>query len=134
MQNHGGPVGSGTPVELLFWGDWWNTNEANPLRNLYIKRDAGIPGQRYFSELVQYRHRQTYLARRQDRDETKPLAAFNSKEDVRSVPDLIVDLIEDGVFPDPDDEKIAYVVFMAKGFTQSLTPPRERQPHQRLRL
>ena len=24
---HGGPVGSGMPLELLFWGDWWNTSE-----------------------------------------------------------------------------------------------------------
>jgi hypothetical protein len=27
VQHHGGPVGSGLPVELLFWGDCWNSAE-----------------------------------------------------------------------------------------------------------
>ncbi len=25
VQSHGGPVGSGLGVELLCWGDWWNS-------------------------------------------------------------------------------------------------------------
>jgi hypothetical protein len=50
----------------------------------------------------------------------EPLAAFNSNDDVQSVPDLIDTLVDDNVFPDPDDERIAFVVFMAKGFTTSL--------------
>ena len=29
-----GPVASGTPVQLLFWGDWWNSDEAGPRLNL----------------------------------------------------------------------------------------------------
>jgi hypothetical protein len=38
VQNHGGPIGSGMPVELLFWGDWWNSPEGATRRNLIESR------------------------------------------------------------------------------------------------
>ena len=120
VQNHGGPVASGTPVQLLFWGDWWNSDEASARRNLYIRRVQDLLASHYFSELVQYGIAKPTWRGAKIVTEPKPPAAFNSNEDVQAVPDLIVDLIEDDVFPDPDDEKIAFVVFMAKGFTQSI--------------
>jgi hypothetical protein len=36
------------------------------------------------------------------------------------VPDLIDDLLDDDVFPDPDYERIAYLVFMPKGSTETI--------------
>jgi hypothetical protein len=54
------------------------------------------------------------------RESPGPPGAFNSNDDQQAVPDLIDDLIDDDVFPDPDDEKIAFVVFMPKGFIQTI--------------
>jgi hypothetical protein len=117
---HGGPVSSGTPVELLFWGDWWNSDEGVARRNLYVTRAQGLLASDYFSELVQYGVAKPTWRGARVVTNPEPLAAFNSNDDVQSVPDLIDTLVDDNVFPDPDDEKIAFVVFMAKGFTQSI--------------
>jgi hypothetical protein len=117
VQHHGGPVGSGAPVQLLFWGDWWNTDEGVARRSLYVKRVQDLLVSPYFSELVQYGIAKPHWRGALVVTEPAPPASFKSKDDVQKVPDLIVDLIEDDVFPDPDDEKIAFLVFMAKGFT-----------------
>jgi hypothetical protein len=120
VQHHGGPVGSGLPVELLFWGDWWNSAEGVGRRTLIIDRTQALLASDYFSELKQYGVDRPFW--RGAKTVTKPGApgAFNSNDDQKAVPDLIDDLIDDDVFPDPDDEKIAFVVFMPKGFTQSI--------------
>ncbi|MEJ7682451.1 MAG: hypothetical protein WKG06_32285 [Segetibacter sp.] len=117
---HGGPVGSGMPVEVLFWGDWWTTAEGVDRRNLLINRTQALLASDYFSELKQYGIDKPHWRGAKIVTEPGPLAAFNSNDDIQSVPDLIDDLIDDDVFPDPDDEKIAFMVFMAKGFTQSI--------------
>ena len=120
VQHHGGPVGSGMPVELLFWGDWWNTAEGAARLTLYSTRVQALLASDYFSELVQYGIAKPHWRGAKIVTEPGPPASFNSNDDVQAVPDLIVDLLEDDVFPDPDDEKIAFMVFMAKGFTQSI--------------
>ena len=120
VQHHGGPVGSGTPVELLFWGDWWNTAEGIARLNLYVTRVQALLASHYFSELAQYGIVKPQWRGAKIVTQPGPPASFNSNEDVQAVPDLIDDLIDDDVFPDPDDEKIAFVVFMAKGFTESI--------------
>jgi hypothetical protein len=117
---HGGRVSSGTPVELLFWGDWWNSDEGAARLNLYVTRAQDLLASDYFSELVQYGVAKPTWRGAKVVTDPEPLAAFNSNKDVQSVPDLIGALIDDNVFPDPDDERIAFVVFMAKGFTTSL--------------
>ncbi|WEK21492.1 MAG: hypothetical protein P0Y49_10120 [Candidatus Pedobacter colombiensis] len=117
---HGGSVGSGMPVELLFWGDWWNTAEGSGRRILIETRVQAVLASDYFSELKQYGVDKPYW--RGARIVTNPSApsSFSASDDIQAVPDLIDDLIDDNVFPDPDDEKIAFVVFMPKGFTQSI--------------
>lgn len=117
---HGGPVGSGLPIEALFWGNWWLSAEGVDRQSLIIGRLQAVIASPYFSELQQYgiappRWRGAKVV-------TKPgaPAAFNSNGDQQAVPDLIDDLIDDDVFPDPDDEQIAQLVFMPKGFTQSI--------------
>ena len=117
---HGGPVSSGTPVELLFWGDWWNSDEGVARRNLYVTRAQDLLASDYFYELGQYGVAKPTWRGAKVVTDPEPRAAFNSNDDVQSVPDLIDRLIDDNVFPDPDDERIAFVVFMAKGFTQSI--------------
>jgi hypothetical protein len=120
VENHGGPVSSGTPVELLFWGDWWNTDEGIARRTLYMNRTQDLLASDYFSELAQYNVDRPTWRGALVVTEPEPPAAFHSNADLQAVPDLIDALIDDNVFPDPDDERIAFVVFMAKGFTTSL--------------
>jgi len=120
VQHHGGPVGSGLPVELLFWGDWWNSAEGVGRRTLIIDRTQALLASDYFSELKQYGVDRPHWRGARTVTKPGPPGAFNSNDDQQAVPDLIDDLIDDDVFPDPDDEKIAFVVFMPKGFTQSI--------------
>ena len=120
VQHHGGPVGSGLPVELLFWGDWWNSAEGVGRRTLIIDRTQALLASDYFSELKQYGVDRPHWRGARTVTKPGPPGAFNSNDDQQAVPDLIDDLIDDDVFPDPDDEKIAFIVFMPKGFTQSI--------------
>lgn len=120
VQHHGGPVGSGLPVELLFWGDWWNSPQGAARRVLIETRTQAVLASDYFAELKQYGIERPRWRGAKIVTKPGPPGAFNSNDDQQAVPDLIDDLIDDDVFPDPDDEKIAFVVFMPQGFTQSI--------------
>jgi hypothetical protein len=117
---HGGPIGSGLPIEALFWGDWWLSPEGVDRQAFIIGRIQAVIASPYFSELAQYGIQPPHW--RGAKVVTRPSAAasFNSNDDTQAVPDLIDDLIDDDVFPDPDDEQIAQLVFMPKGFTQTI--------------
>lgn len=117
---HGGPIGSSLPIEVLFWGDWWLSSEGVDRQSLIISRLQAVIASPYFSELAQYGISPPHW--RGAKVVTKPgaPASFNSNDDMQAVPDLIDDLIDDDVFPDPDDEQIAQIVFMPKGFTQTI--------------
>jgi hypothetical protein len=119
VQNHGGPIGSGMPVELLFWGDWWNSPEGATRRNLIESRTQALLVSNYFSEVKQYGVERPHW--RGSRTVTGPPApgAFRTRDDFGFVPELVDALITDGVYPAPDDELIAFVVFMPKGFVES---------------
>ena len=119
VQNHGGPGGSGLGVELLFWGDWWNSPEGSTRRALIQTRAQTLLSTDYFSELEQYGVERPHW--RGALVVTRPGApgAFNSTGDYQVVPDLIDSLIDDDVYPDPDDERIASLVFMPKGFVEN---------------
>lgn len=116
---HGGPGGSALPIEALFWGDWWNSPEGIERRSLIIDRLQSVIASNYFSELDQYGIAPPHW--RGSKIVTRPAApsAFNSPDDYSVVPDLIDDLIDDDVFPDPEDEQIAHIVFMPKGFKEN---------------
>jgi hypothetical protein len=119
VQNHGGPGGSGLGVELLFWGDWWNSPEGSTRRALIQTRAQTLLNTDYFSELKQYGIERPHW--RGSLTVTRPGApgAFNSTGDYQVVPNLIDSLIDDSVYPDPDDERIASLVFMPKGFVEN---------------
>src|ERR1700756_2540867 len=51
---HGGPVGSGLPIEALFWGAWWLTPEGVERQSMIVSRLQAIIASPYFSELDQY--------------------------------------------------------------------------------
>jgi hypothetical protein len=117
---HGGPIGTGLPVQLVYWGEWWNTPDGAARAALLSGRVRALLASDYFSELVQYGVRRPTW--RGDLVVTQPSApaAFTTSKDTRKVTDLIESLIDDDVFPDPDDGRIAFVVLMPAGFTQSI--------------
>ncbi|MGA7317454.1 MAG: hypothetical protein WBX22_26185 [Silvibacterium sp.] len=119
VQNHGGPGGSGLGVELLFWGDWWNSPEGSTRRVLIESRAQTLLNTDYFSELKQYGIERPHWRGALVVTRPSPPGAFNSKDDYHVVPDLIDSLIDDDVYPDPDDERIASLVFLPKGFVEN---------------
>ena len=51
---HGGPIGSGLPIEALFWDDWWLSPEGVDRQAFIIGRIQAVIASPYFSELAQY--------------------------------------------------------------------------------
>lgn len=117
---HGGAIGTGLPVQLIFWGAWWKSAEGAARAALITDRTRAVIDSNYFSELAQYGiARPTWRGALTVLEPGAP-GAFNDTKDSLAVPNLIDDLIDDDVFPDPDDGRIAFVVLMPKGFTQTL--------------
>lgn len=117
---HGGAIGTGLPVQLIFWGSWWNGADGAARAALIIDRTRAVINSDYFSELEQYGIARPTWRGAITVTEPGPPSAFNRAEDQTAVPDLIDDLIDDDVFPDPDDGRIAFVVLMPQGFTQTI--------------
>jgi hypothetical protein len=119
VQPHAGPIGSAMPVQLLFWGDWWHSAEGAAKRVMIESRVQAVLNSDYFSELKQYGVERPHYRGSLIVTKPGPPGAFNSLEDRKAVPNLIDDLIDDKRFPDPDDENIAFVVYMPKGFIEN---------------
>lgn len=117
---HGGPTGSGIGVQLIFWGDWWNSPEGISRQVTIQARMQAALASPYFSELSQYGIESPHWRGGTIVTDPGPTMAFNSNDDQQSAWDMIDDLIDDDVFPDPDDEQIAFLIFMPNGFTQSV--------------
>jgi hypothetical protein len=117
---HGGPIATGLPVQLLYWGSWWTTAEGSARLALIDDRTQRLLASPYFSELLQYGIQPPHWRGSLIVTQPGPKMAFNSNGDQQAVSDMIDDLIDDDVFPDPDDERIAYVALMPKGFTQTI--------------
>jgi hypothetical protein len=119
---HNGPVGGvGTPIQLILWGAWWTDTDDGRQRAEKAQRwTRGLLDSHYFDELRQY-----HIARppvwRGDAlcvTEPAPPGTVDWKEANEQVVDMIDNLIDDGVLPDPDDgPRIAHIVLMPPGFT-----------------
>lgn len=117
---HGGAIGTGLPVQLEFWGSWWLSPEGSNRRAMIEARTQAMLASDFFSQLYQYginrpRWRGAIVV-----TQPSPPMSFNSSDDEKAIPDLIDSLIDDDVFPDPDDERIAHMVLMPAGFTQTI--------------
>ncbi|MGW5751438.1 hypothetical protein [Nocardia rhamnosiphila] len=116
---HNGPVGGvGTPIQLIFWGSWWTSGDGAQRQGMVEARTRALLDSHYFDELGQY-----YIAQkpvwRGSTIVTSPGApgAVSSRDAMEAVLDLIDDLIDDDVFPDPDDgPRIGFIVLMPPGF------------------
>lgn len=112
-----GPIAGapeGQPVQLLFWGDWWKTGGAAKC-NLIIERTKALFASNYFSELKQYGIPRAPVLRGSliVTDPGPPGSVDDSKKLMKQTLELIDDLIDDDVFPDPDDgSRIVFVVLL----------------------
>jgi hypothetical protein len=107
-------------VQLLYWGPWWQTPDGQARQALISSRTQAVIDSEYFSELAQYGIAKPHWRGDLIVLQPAPPMAFNSDEDSRAVPEMVLALLEDDVMPDPDDERLAFVVLMPKGFTQSI--------------
>lgn len=120
MSHHGGTVAGtpgGVPVQLLFWGSWWQGAGAASRANIQAQTQR-LLASRYFAELTQYGipHAPVW---RGSMIVTKPAppASGDARQTMRATLDLIDDLLDDDVFPDPDDgPRIAFLVLLPDPF------------------
>lgn len=117
--HHGAIGGAHTPVQLVFWGDWW-AGAGAAQRGLIESRTQSLLASPYFTELAQY-----YIAGAPAwrgsvtvSSPAPPLGSIDSTTVMRRVLKLIEDSIDDGIFPDPDDgPRIAFIVLLPQGFS-----------------
>jgi hypothetical protein len=119
---HGGRLGSGWPVQLLLWGDWWLTPAGAARGALVIARTRAMIDSPYFSELSQYGISPPAWRGATVITEPGPPAGFTS-DTGEQILDLVNDLVDDNVSPSPEDEPIAFVVLMPGGFSRKPGDP-----------
>ncbi|MFF2276193.1 hypothetical protein [Agromyces sp. NPDC058126] len=120
MTHHGGTIAgtaTGVPVQLLFWGSWWN-GPGSGMKGEIIAQTHRLLASRYFTQLVQYgiprapvwRGAMTVIS-------PGPPMSGSGTETMRATLDMVDDLLDDDVFPDPDDgPRIAFVVLLPDGY------------------
>ena len=114
---HGGVVATGKPVHLIYWGGWWLTPEGQQRRALLDERTKALIASPYFSQLMQYSVGPPTWRGSLICSEPGPPGSFTSlRNSGVKCADLIDDLIDDDVFPDPDEGRIVFIVLMPKGF------------------
>jgi hypothetical protein len=115
VSNGGGAIGTGLPVQLIFWGGAWNQPATSPSAGAILASVQTILRGPWMSGLRQYGVRRCNL--RGAMVVTGPTApgTYNDND----IKDLIWALIDDNKFPEPDDSggRIIYMVFMPPGTT-----------------
>ena len=115
VSNGGGAIGTGLPVQLIFWGGAWNQPATSPSAGAILASVQTILRGPWMSGLRQYGIRRCNL--RGATVVTGPTApgTYNDND----IKDLIWALIDDNKFPEPDDSggRIIYMVFMPPGTT-----------------
>ena len=109
----------GHPLQLLFWGDWWNSAGAAK-RGLVEERTKALLESGYFSELTQYGvpHAPVWRGSLIVTDPAPPSFADDADDFMNEVLRMVEDLLEDHVFPDPDDgPSILFVVLLPDTLT-----------------
>jgi hypothetical protein len=120
---HGGALAGapgGHALQLVFWGDWWNGPDGSQRRSLLEERTKALVQSVYFSELAQYgvAHAPVWRGSTTVTRPAPPASVSNYNDITYKVLDLIGALIDDDVFPDPDDgARILFLVAMPDGFT-----------------
>lgn len=115
---HGGAIGTGLPVQLIFWGTFWMGAEGQTRQQMIIDRTQRLIDSPYFSGLAQYgiappTFRGAFTVTSPDAPTSFPANSM------KPALELVETLIDDGQLPDPDDGRIAFLLFMPKAFTNS---------------
>jgi hypothetical protein len=129
LTNSGGAVAGapgGHPLQLLFWGDWWNGPGATKCGLVEVRTRALLESG-YFSELLQYGVPRAPVWRGSliVTGPAPPSSVDSPDELMEAVLGMVEDLLEDDVFPDPDDgPRIVFIVLLPDTLTfgPGLTP------------
>jgi hypothetical protein len=115
VSNGGGAIGTGLPVQVIFWGSAWNSASTTPSAGAILNAVQTILRGPWMSGLRQYGVRRCNLGGAIVVTGPAPPATYNDGD----VKDLVWALIDDNKFPEPDDPggRILYAVFMPPGTT-----------------
>ena len=115
VSNGGGAIGTGLPVQLIFWGGAWNQAATNPSAGAILGQVQTILRGPWMSGLRQYGVRRCNLAGAIVVTGPAPPGTYKDSD----ITDLIWPLIDDNKFPEPDDPggRIIYMVLMPPGTT-----------------
>ena len=118
VHNEGGALIANAQLELVFWGDAWQST-TGPSAGDVVNAINRILASPYLLALAQYGFQSAAVRGSTIVTSPAPPADY-SMEDVGN---LIWNLIDDGKFPEPDDDggRILYMVFMPPG----TNPPRD---------
>ena len=113
VSNGGGAIGTGLPVQLIFWGSAWNQSATNPSAAAILGQVQTILRGPWMSGLRQYGVRRCNLKGAIVVTGPAPPATFKDNH----VEDMVWALIDDNVFPEPDESggRIIYMVFTPPG-------------------
>jgi hypothetical protein len=114
VHNEGGALILQAQLELVFWGTAWQT-AIGPSASDVVNAVTAILGSPYLLGLMQYGFQSAAV--RGSTIVTSPAPPANYSFD--DVGNLVWSLIDDGKFPEPDDDggRILYMVFMPPGTT-----------------
>jgi len=118
VSSHGGAIATGTPLQLLFWGQDWQSridpNTGGLLSDTFTAAVRSILASAWMSGLVQYGVRRSALGSSRIVPTDPPFLPHTF--DNGDVENLIQSLIDSGQFPEPDEPggRNLYVVFMPR--------------------
>jgi hypothetical protein len=115
VENRGGAIGTGIPVQVIFWGSGWNLPSTSPSSAAILSAVQSVVSGPWFAGLRQYGIRRCNFGGSMVVTNPGPPATYND-DDVRS---LIWNLIDANTFPEPDEPggRNIYMVFMPPGTT-----------------
>jgi hypothetical protein len=115
VSNGGGAIGTGLPVQLIFWGSAWNQAATSPSAGAILSSVQTILRGPWMAGLRQYSVRRCNFGGAIVVTSPAPPGTYNDGD----VQDLVWALIDDNKFPEPDDSggRIIYMVFMPPGTT-----------------
>jgi hypothetical protein len=122
VSNGGGAIGTGLPVQLIFWGSAWNQSATSPSAGAILGSIQTILRGPWMAGLRQYGVRRCNLRGAIVVTGPAPPGGFGDSD----VEDMVWALIDDNKFPEPDEPggRIIYMVFMPPGTTYTdPTPP-----------
>ncbi len=112
MENGGGAIGSGKPVQIIFWGSFWNI-ATSPSANAVLGAVQSILRGPWMSGLRQYGVRRCTFGGSVVVTNPAPPDVYTASD----VKDMVWALIDDNRFPEPDEPggRNLYMVFMPQG-------------------